>query len=439
MKKLLFGLLAILVLSHAAKAQEDPEKALTKAGRALGSYNLDPSNNGDKLKEAIEMIDIAAASEVNAGKVKTWQTKGEIYNALSDKDISAMVINADHVPAKPEAPIVAAEAFIKAADLAEKKYETKDAIKGMTESAGKLSTFGNGQIKRQEYAAAYKSLNTVLLIHESVKKHGGETVIADADMSNHKYVLAYCASAAGDKANAKRFFKELYESGGGEAGVYAQYFNLLIEENNETEALAVLEKGRAKFPTDTEILFAAINFYIKKQDYTKLEALLKSAIEAEPNNPSVYTALGNVYMNLFTEEYGKDKKSTAATGYFDKSMEYFNKAISLDSKQFDAIYSIGSLYFNKAVEVLKSASLLGMSKAEQAQYNEMTKESKGLMETALPYFQKTEAMDPNDTNTLIALSEIYARMDNLELSKEFKTRLETVRAGGKVSGAYFKN
>ena len=56
---------------------------------------------------------------------------------------------------------------------------------------------------------------------------------------------------------------------------------------------------------------------------------------------------------------------------------------------------------------------------------------------ALPYFQECEKLDPNDINTLIALKEIYARKDNLEMSNVFKERLDTVQAGGKVEDSYF--
>jgi hypothetical protein len=40
-------------------------------------------------------------------------------------------------------------------------------------------------------------------------------------------------------------------------------------------------------------------------------------------------------------------------------------------------------------------------------------------------------------NTLIALKEIYAKKDQLDLSKEFKTRLELVQGGGKNEKSYF--
>ena len=46
-------------------------------------------------------------------------------------------------------------------------------------------------------------------------------------------------------------------------------------------------------------------------------------------------------------------------------------------------------------------------------------------------------MDPNDVNTLIALKEIYARKDQLDLSEEFKKRLDNVQSGGTNPTSYF--
>ncbi|MCC6724540.1 MAG: hypothetical protein IT258_08515 [Saprospiraceae bacterium] len=234
-------------------------------------------------------------------------------------------------------------------------------------------------------------------------------------------------------------FKELYEAGSEEASVYSQYFDMLYQSGQKEEAWKVFDKGQAKFPTSTEILFSGINAKIAEQDYDALKKMLSKAVEAEPNNPSIYAALGNVYMNLFNAEYSKDKKSELAKGYFDESLAYFNKAVSIDAKQFDAIYSIGSLYFNKAVELIKLANLEPMTKEGQKNYKMFLDEATTNMSTALPYFQKTESMQPNDINTLIALSEIYARMNDLDKSKEFKNRLEKARAGQDVGPAYFKN
>jgi tetratricopeptide (TPR) repeat protein len=439
MKNFFLGLLVFFAFAQMTNAQDDPEKTLTKAGRALGSYNVDPSNNADKLQEAVELITLAEAAEINQSKLKLWQVKGEIYNALADKDLTAMMMNAEGFsPQHPDAPITAGSAFIKALELAVKKYEKKDALDGLSEAASKLNNLGNYFIQAQDYAQAAKVLDFVIVADAALRQNEGKPAIQDTSMDNHKYVVAFCASASGNSTRASELFKELYDAGSDEPNVYASYANLLMKEGDEAGALAVLEKGRAKFPSSTDILFASINYYISKQQFDMLETLLKEAIAAEPNNPSIYTALGNVYLNLFNQEFSKGGDSDLSKKYFDESLSYFSQASEIDPNQFDAVYSIGSLYFNKAVELIKRASSLGLSKADQEKYSQLIKQSGELMSTALPYFQKTESLEPNDTNTLIALSEIYARMDDLEKSKLFKERLQVVREGGRHSSSYFK-
>ncbi len=439
MKKLLFSLITLFVLVQFANAQEDPGKAVTKAKRALDSYNISPSSNLAKLNEAVELSDYAIAADVNQSNLKAWQTRGEIYNSLADKDIALMAINPDATPERPDAPVIAAEAFSKALELAQKKFEIKDALKGMTETAGKLNNIGNKQIQMQDYAGAATSLDWVLNIDTKLRENGNSPVIPDSEMSNHLYVLAFCSKASGDDAKANSLFKQLYEKGSDEPGVYSEYFNILYQSGEKAEAWKVFEVARKKFPSSSEILFAGINAKIAEQDFESLKSMLESAIEAEPNNPSVYTALGNVYMNLFTQEYGKNSQSALAQQYFDQSLEYFNQAIKIDPRQFDAIYSIGSLYFNKGVELLKEANDLPMTKEGQDKYKKLNDKVGELMKTALPYFQKTEAIEPNDMNTLIALSEIYARMNDFEKSQLFKTRLENLRNGEKADSSYFKD
>jgi hypothetical protein len=63
---------------------------------------------------------------------------------------------------------------------------------------------------------------------------------------------------------------------------------------------------------------------------------------------------------------------------------------------------------------------------------------KDLFVKALPYFKKSEVLNANDTNTLLALSEIYARTNEFEMSKEFKARLKVVNEGGQNEVPYFK-
>ncbi len=438
MKKSLFSLLLLLFITTISFAQDPPKKALSKAGRALGAYNLDQSGNEDKLTEAKELIEIATTSDETNGLAKTWQLKGDIYNAFADKDIAMLALGADpnFTPKYPEAPLVATESFEKALELAVKKYEIKDALNGLSESVRKLNQMGNLQIQSSDYASAFKSLNKVLEANSLLVEKGKDPIVSEEELPNHKFVVAFCAKAAEEPAVAKRLFKELYDAGTDEPSVYAEYYNILSAENSP-DADKILQEGRTKFPENSELLFAKINDLIKKGENEKLQTVLEEAIKIEPNNASIRLASGNVCMNLFSEEYEKNGDSDVAKDYFQKSLDYFSQAIEIDPGLFDASYSIGSLYFNKAVEIIKVANELPLDKAKE--YKALTEEATELMEKALPYFKKAESTNANDMNTLIALSEIYARMNDFEKSGEFKKRMEVLKEGGTNPTSYFNN
>ena len=436
MKKLLFSLLSFLLVVGVAIGQEAPDKAQKKAARAMTSYDMDPVGNAAKLEEAKEMIDIAAADATVGADIKTWQTKGNIYAAYLQKDMNQLVINPTHKVEHAAEGLMALQAYEKALGMAQKKFETKDALKGMEEVTKSLNFVGNSQIQAKEYAEAYKTLSSVMDANIKIKEAGGDPPIAAEEMNNLKFIVAFCAEVAGEKEVSNKYFKELYDSGFEDPGVYSKYFNVLVEEGKMEEALKVLETGRAKFPDDTEILFAEINYYIQKEQYDVLESKLKEAVEKEPENASIRSALGNVYMNLHEAEFTANGETEKGKKYFDSALDYFNQAVSMNAEQLDAIYSIGSLYYNQAVAYLKLQSKLDLK--EQKKYDEYSVKIKGLFEKALPYFKDAERIDPNDINTLVALSEIYARTNEFELSKEFKSRLEKVQAGEKITEPYFK-
>ena len=140
-------------------------------------------------------------------------------------------------------------------------------------------------------------------------------------------------------------------------------------------------------------------------------------------------------MNLFQSEYAAGNVDKSEE-YFQESKGYYEKALELDDSLFDVQYSIGSLYYNKGVEITKIMNDLPIS--ESKKYDMLNKQAKELFNVSLPYFKKAEMMNPNDTNTMIALKEIFARNDDFTTSNEFKTRLETVQGGGKVDGSFFK-
>ena len=434
MRKLPFLFFALLLAT--AVVAQDAGKVIKGGQKALNKYNADNSDQA-LLMEARKAAE--QATSLDASLSGGWQLLGDTYAAevaaVADRVNNAQaefqkaqLLDADNAvaPSFPdlevpsEAAKKALEAYQKAYAAAEKSRYKADAVTGMRTVSNNMGVLGNEMLSAGRYADAYGPMQTMNGVDGFLRENGEDPIYADdAQINQQKYITAVVAQQAGDNENAKRLFKELYDAGHDEPAVYGSYSQILMADGDTEGGLAVLTKGREKYPDNSEILFAEINYYIQKQDFATLESKLQQAIAAEPDNVGLYNALGNVYMNL-----GQGAEDpTAAQGYYDKSMKYFTEATDRDAENVDAIYSMGSMKFNEAVKLNARMQDLGNSKAEQAQYDEMNARLTQLFDEALPYFERAEKIDPNDRNTLIALKEIYARKGDYDKSNQYKERL----------------
>ena len=458
MKKLIFSCLASLVLVFAAQAQEDPAKALKKAGNALKTFELDQTANLDKLHEAVDLISIAAAANETMSDPETWQTQGDIYNTIANQMVSVRQLNIgslDALPQVEEPALTAFNAYTKALDMAEKKYHTKDALKGIRAVQTNLNNMGIYAYEEGQFATAYSNFNGVLAAHDLLVEGGMDSMLEDETAVNDQlYIAGLAALNANLIDEAAPIFNKLKDAGTDKAAIYEALYKLEAADAldpastlSEEEKVAMLEKayanlaeGRKNFPDDVSILFAEINHFLRINKLDVLIEKLETAIEKEPDNISLYTTMGNVYDNLYQVAAGEGNEENS-TKYFNKALEYYNQALTKDPGFTDATYSIGALYFNQAAQMTQELSTLAddFSKEGQRKYDALQAEVGEVFETALPYFVEVEKKKPNDINPLIALKEIYARKSDYTMSNEFKARLEKVQAGESVESYFMKN
>lgn len=443
MRKVLFGFFVFSLMALTLNAQEDPAKAYKEATRALSAYNLDQTNNKAKLLEAKEKIDIAITGEEQKMDAKVWNSRAEIFNALVTSEVNLLYIDQSHVlPAESES--YAAEALKsarKGLELADKSFLKKAALTAMTETGRNFSIIGNQRLTANDYAGAYKPMKFFLDVDQELRANGEAPLMENPeDVAGQKFVTSFCALQAGDMDVAKSLLEALYQAGHNEPLVYSMYFDILVKEDKEEEAMKVMEAGKAKFPGNTELLISEINFFLHENRLDELVGKLKMAIEKEPNNLSLYTTLGSVYDQLFQRELNAGNEEVS-TKYFDEALKYFNQVLEKDPESADALYSIGALYYNKAAAISQEMKALedDISKEGLKKYNAKKAEMYTFFDKALPLFEKVESMNPNDQNSLIALKEIFAKKDDIELSNEFKRRLEVISGGGTNAESYFKN
>ena len=245
----------------------------------------------------------------------------------------------------------------------------------------------------------------------------------EAAMKDHTFYTAISGYYGDEGEEVLPLFKKLHGMGSEEPLVYEALYSIVSKTDKEA-ALGYLTDGRKKFPDNTSLLFSEINYYLTEGKLDKLIDNLKAAIAAEPDNVSVKNTTGNVYEQLAAKE--KEAGNTEkANEYMDLAKDYYGQALTQKPEDFDANYSIGALYYNDAAAMTSKINEYAQDYSAEGtkKYNEANEKMMGLFEKALPYFEKAYSVKPEDTNTMIALKEIYVRQNNMDKANELKAKL----------------
>ena len=284
-------------------------------------------------------------------------------------------------------------------------------------------------VDSKDYENAYKSIKCDLDIRKQLKSIGQDGSYNKIDdYYQALYLTGLVAVSADKEKESVDVYKELVVTKSDSAFVYSSLYKV-------TKDIAYLELGLKRHPNDAQLVFAQINYYLAKGELNILINKLKSAMDLEPNNVSLSFTLGSVYDNLASKETDPGQKEN----YLTESLKYYQRTLEINPKSEDALYSIAANYYNRAANYSKEMKKLDsdFSKEGQQKYDKFERLMMSEFETGLPYFQKAEALSPNDLNILVALKEIYTRKKDVKMSQEFNTRYENTKSGGKNS-PYFR-
>lgn len=422
--------LATLFLVISSLTAQDAKKMLKNATKEISKALSVDSIDHEKLRDGLYDLDSALKDPVMGASADAWNEKGKAYNRIADVEMKIKVLNPSYQLKYPDAGIVAYEAFLKAMELATKGGQTKDALAGLTETENHINNIGITYFQENNYKDAFYQFSKSLEIYEILRANKKASRLDDENLRMDQIFYTAATGFYGKVGeDALPYLEQLYQANYDNALVYQALFEIKSE-MGDANAVKYLEEGRQKYPDETGLLFSEINYYLRNNKLDVLIDKLKLAIEAEPNNISVYATLGNVYDQLMQSERA-DGNIDKSSEYFDEALDYYNQALKIDPNNFDVNYSLGALYYNKAASLIVELNKLSddFSNEGTKKYNAIQKEMDELFEQGLPYFKKAESINPNDINTLVALREIYARKGELNTSNEFKERIEALQGG----------
>jgi len=377
MKKLFF-LIPFLCISLFIKAQPI---------QVQSAFNYLKRGQLDKAKEA---IDAAIIHEKTMNDPKTWFYKGNVYldiHLTQEPKYKALEKNALQI---------AYDAFQKSIELDPNK-EYLDQVKVRLYICGEqFYNLGVSLFNKKEYGNA-------LIAFEKTAKVNGIFGVQD---SLATYNAALCGQLDKQPAKAKENYMKLVKMNYRNPQIYTALSDIYKAEGDTAQSLKIIQNGRTKFPDDYNLIISETNIYLAKGETEKAQKNLQLAVEKNPTNENLYFAIGANFDVL---------------GNFDEAEKAYKKALELKPVYFDAIYNLGALYFNKGVSIFEKADKISDMKlydVEKQKFEEMWGK-------ALPYLEKANELDPKDRNTMISLSQLYARLKQYDKAKAMKEKLET--------------
>ncbi|MCX7797280.1 MAG: tetratricopeptide repeat protein [Melioribacter sp.] len=171
---------------------------------------------------------------------------------------------------------------------------------------------------------------------------------------------------------------------------------------NFNKAIEVLEKGKAKYPDDGEILLRLSNAYISANKLDVAMGAFKEGVNKEPNNKFYRYNYGVLLLN--------------ANNYPEAEAQ-FKAAVELDPSYTNAIYNLAVTYIRWGAKI----------REEMEEKGEVSDAYKEKFSAAIPYLEKYLEVNPKEPAIWELLGKVYANLGNKEKSEEAFNKADQYR------------
>ena len=350
--------------------------------KVVSAWNYMQYDEWDKAKVA---IDAASENETSSVMAKTWYYRGLIYHQINnDTNLSKLAENALEE---------AYEAFNYTIEKDVKKRYTEDSQERLKMIGIQFYNKGVSYCKEKKYKAGLMCFR--------------KTLEVNPDDQQAMYNSAFASYKLEDMKNAKKYYHKLAETDYKDPRIFHTLSEIYKNEKDTAKALEVIESGRNKFPDNNMLIIDELNIYLAAGKQKEAIGKLKEAVAIEPTNATLHFALG-----VASDKIGN--KEDAAAAYL--------SAIEHKPDYFDAVYNLGALYFNIAVDMVKAADEV----SDPGKFNKLKAEFEVEFKNALPHLEKAHELNDKDFNTLSSLKQLYARLGQYDKSKEMKAKMQAL-------------
>jgi tetratricopeptide (TPR) repeat protein len=389
MRKFAIGLLFVIPLS--VLAQKEIKPSISKAEKAL---------KAGKFDEAKAIIDVTVSNQEfmvdkkgNPSKsaAKAWYLKGLIYAGIdTTKEVKFKSLEAE--PYK-----VAVEAFAKSKEIGkdELTFFSDDNGFPLMNSVldGKLAqAYLNVSLKAyqedKDYKKAFQYMERVVYFLPK-----DTTMLLNAGV--------YFAPSAEEYDKALDYIDKYHAAGGTNPDSYIQKLSIYLTKKKDLDkALAITQDLMKRYPANADYPKYELDIYIKQNRLPEAKvAMEKSAIANPKDIESRY------YLGVISNEM-KDPI---------EAKKWFNEALKLNPDHYESTASLADMSYKEVRKVREERNdISGTKDADLKKRAELFKLIEVKLKESVPYWEKCEALKPNEETVLYGLLSVYGDLANYD-------------------------
>ena len=388
----------LLPLSMTAQQQaiNDAKKAITGLSMTVDSYNkafhkLKPALTNDATRERAETWALANRIKIEqygkymdnrrVGKKIDAKAMGHTLLDAYDYGMTALSLDTVRIVDKKGEPVIDK----KTRRPKVKTHYSKEVVNRLVEHHDSYRLAGSELYNVKDWDGAYKAWEDYCQL--ASRTDDMRWIKPDSLIAEVRYYQGIAAWQKADTIDAVRLFSIARHMGYNHKEAYDYALGLLSDLGNEREVVRLAWEAFLKFGTsDPQYIRILINDFIVREDYSGANDLLDEALEANPDDDELYNAKGLIV----------ESKETIY-----EALPYYQRCIELNDSNASGLFNVGRYFYNKAMETRQRSNLYGKKLADLV--NPMYRE-------ALPYLEKSYAINPRNVELVNALRDIYYKL-----------------------------
>lgn len=186
---------------------------------------------------------------------------------------------------------------------------------------------------------------------------------------------------------------------------------IYIEQGNNDKALQLMKTARAENPNDVYLMRAEADMSYKMGNIARYNELMSEIVATDPTNPEIYFNLG-----VGSGEIGNNEKA----------IEYYEEALRLKPDYEGALINIAVIKLSGEDKMVEEMNALGNSAADNKKYDELKKKRQALYAETVPYLERAHKLNPNNSEVVRTLMNIYGQLAEDAKYKEMKAKYEAM-------------